>query len=121
MSQWLIALLVAVAGGAGAVTRHTIDTFFPIKNKPYLATLLINTSGSFFTGLSFGLITVYLSTVLSFILTTGFLGGFTTFSASSFQLARLVQRRRLTEAGFYAVTQVIFSVIFVFLGLWLVI
>ncbi|HUH52664.1 MAG TPA: CrcB family protein [Microbacteriaceae bacterium] len=121
MSQLLVALLIAVAGGAGAVARHTIDTFFPIKNKPYLATLFINTSGSFLAGLSFGLITVYLPTVLSFIITTGFLGGFTTFSASSFQLASLVQRRRFTEAGFYAVTQLIFSVIFVFLGLWIAI
>jgi CrcB protein len=47
------------------------------------------------------------------------LGGFTTFSAYSLELALMVQRREYLQAGAYATTSVVLSVVALFLGLML--
>lgn len=52
-------------------------------------------------------------------LATGFLGGFTTFSAFSLDVANLWQRGDMTGAFSYAALSVILSLAAVFIGLWL--
>ena len=53
-------------------------------------------------------------------LTTGILGGFTTFSAFSLDFALLVERKTYLAAGAYAAGSVVFSLAAVFAGLHLV-
>jgi CrcB protein len=53
-------------------------------------------------------------------MTTGILGGFTTFSAFSLDMALMIERGTATMAGLYALASVITSVAGLFLGLLLI-
>ena len=61
-----------------------------------------------------------LSPELRAFLTTGILGGFTTFSAFSLDSALLIERGEWVSAGSYMVGSVVLSVAALFAGLWLV-
>ena len=50
---------------------------------------------------------------------TGVLGGFTTFSAFSLDFANLLDRGESTQAILYATGSVGFSLLAIFVGLWL--
>ena len=56
---------------------------------------------------------------LRLLLAVGFLGGFTTFSAFSLELANMIERRELASAAGYSLVSVIVSVSAVFAGLML--
>ena len=53
-------------------------------------------------------------------LTTGILGGFTTFSAFSLDTALLFQRGQVGLAALYALASVVLAVLGLFAGLWLI-
>lgn len=116
MTTFWLAILVAVCGGLGASTRYAIEVWFPIKSKPWLATFLINASGSFVLGLTIGLVASWLPAVTSIAIGTGFLGGFTTFSTTSLQLAEMVARRKYLPAVTIALAQLLLSVVLLFAG-----
>lgn len=80
----LNALIVFTSGGLGCLLRYllTISTFG--SNSKALTILLINLFGSFCAGLS---LTAFPNNTLWII--TGFLGGFTTFSAFSLEVLKL--------------------------------
>jgi len=115
-------LLIFVGGGAGAVCRHMVGlgglrlfgAGFPV------GTFAVNVFGSLLMGLLIG----YLSkrggsNELRLLLTTGFLGGFTTFSAFSLDVANLWTRGEVNLAIVYAALSVLLSIFAVFLGLYL--
>jgi len=52
-------------------------------------------------------------------LTTGVLGGYTTFSTFSLEAAMLIERHAYGQAVFYIVGSALLSVIALFAGLWL--
>lgn len=89
-------LLVGAGGGAGAITRYAVGTFcshyFSNARFP-LATFLVNISGCFLVGV----VAAYLERMelhnaeLRLLLITGFLGGFTTFSAFGLETTTLVR------------------------------
>lgn len=89
----MIALLVAVAGGLGAVLRLGVDTLVVPRtpsNLPW-ATLLVNVTGSFALALL-----VDTGDPVHAVVGAGLLGGYTTFSAASVEAARrLVEGRRV--------------------------
>jgi CrcB protein len=96
MSPGLLAL-VAVAGGAGAVARFLLDT--AVRSRVGSAfpagTALINLSGSLLLGLIVGVADAgVLPEALRLVTGTGFLGGYTTFSAASAETVALVAARR---------------------------
>jgi CrcB protein len=96
----IITLLVSMAGGLGAVARLVLDGL--IRGRHALeypvGTTLINVSGSFLLGLLGGLALRHaLPTSLHLVLGTGFLGGYTTFSAASVETVRLLQDRRCSK------------------------
>jgi len=104
-------LLVFVGGGLGALSRHavgraTLHAFGP--GFPW-GTLTVNVVGSFLIGLGVGLFAL-LGTGQSarLFLVTGFLGGFTTFSAFSLDALTLWERDPWM-AGVYVTASVLLS------------
>jgi CrcB protein len=92
---------VALAGGLGAVLRFVADGLIGSRTKgafPW-ATVLVNVSGSFVLGLAAGLSSGSWHAVVG----AGLCGGYTTFSAASFESVRLVEQRRPRAAAAHAV------------------
>ena len=85
---------------------------------PY-GTFTVNLVGSFAIGLIAGYFALKGNTSQGWLLflTTGVLGGFTTFSAFSLDVALLYERGRLDLAGLYAVGSDVLSVSALFLAL----
>jgi fluoride exporter len=111
-------LLVALGGGAGAWLRFAAGRLVGASAFPW-ATLSVNVIGSF----AMGLLTGWLARNASFgegwrlLLGVGVLGGFTTFSAFSLEMAQLIQREALAQAGLYAAASLVAGVLGLFAGL----
>lgn len=108
-------LLLASAGGAvGAGARHLVNigmgrllgTSFPF------ATLTVNVVGSFLMGVLVQLLILRYggSPAMRTLVGTGFLGGFTTFSAFSLDVYLLIERRETVLALVYVAGSVIAGV-----------
>ena len=117
-------LIVFLGGGLGAALRHGVNIFaarFAGMSFPY-GTLFINIAGS----LAMGLIAEYfalkggLPQHWRLFLTTGILGGFTTFSAFSLEAALLYERGQLAGAAVYVVASVVLAIGALFAGLAIV-
>jgi len=112
-------LLVALGGALGAVARALIDQ--AVLRAGWLAeygTLTINLVGSLLAGLLVTLI-VERSVIpieLRPLLITGLLGGFTTFSALSLQLSRLITSGDAVSTTFYAIGSVALGALCALLG-----
>jgi CrcB protein len=116
-------LLVFLGGGLGATGRYLVGIgalrqFGP--GFPY-GTIIVNIVGSLAMGLLIGwLVRKGGSNDLRLFLATGVLGGFTTFSAYSLDVANLIERGSYGPALTYMVGSVIACILAVFVGLWLV-
>lgn len=117
-------LIVFLGGGLGAMLRHGVNvaalrTLGP--NFPY-ATTFENVSGSLVMGLLAGYFAFHGDTSQHWrlFLTTGILGGYTTFSAFSLDAALLYERGELGLAALYVLASVALSVGGLFAGLALV-
>jgi fluoride exporter len=117
-------LIVFLGGGVGAALRHGINILvarYAGTGFPY-GTLSINVVGS----LAMGLIAEYfalkagLPQRMRLFLTTGILGGFTTFSAFSLEVALLYERGQIAGAAIYIIASVVLAVGALFLGLAIV-
>ena len=117
-------LWVALGGAMGAAARYsvnvwsgrTLGTAFPWH------TLTVNVLGCFVMGLMVEVMALKLNVGndARAFLTTGVLGGFTTFSAFSLDFALLVERKAYGLAGAYAASSMTLSLAAVFAGLYLV-
>jgi CrcB protein len=117
-------LWIAAGGAIGAAARHGVNvwsgrvlgTEFPWH------TLIVNVAGCFAMGVLVELMALKfnVSNEVRAFLTTGILGGFTTFSAFSLDFALLVERKAMMGAAMYAAGSVLLSLIAVFAGLALV-
>ena len=118
-------LLVFLGGGVGAALRHGVNilsarwlgTAFPY------ATLFENVTGSLLMGLIAGYFAFKGAGGAQhwrLFLTTGILGGYTTFSAFSLDTALLYERGELGLAALYVVASVAFAIGGLFAGLALV-
>jgi CrcB protein len=119
-----VLLAIAIGGGLGSLARHYVSTFvygFADGKFPW-GILTVNILGGFAMGLIVELsaLKLNISPELRAFLTTGLLGGFTTFSAFSLDSALLIERGDWLGAGSYMVGSVVLSVAALFLGLWLV-
>ncbi|MCC2594419.1 CrcB family protein [Tessaracoccus sp. OS52] len=105
--------LVCFAGGLGALARATVDWVVTRRAPAWLATLLVNTTGSFALGWASQVLDGDVLTVVG----AGFLGGFTTFSSACWQVAREIGRRSWPLAVGYGVATVALCLGAVWLGL----
>ena len=115
---------VAVGGAIGATGRYLFNLQMLRllgPNFPW-GTFGVNLIGSFIMGLVAGLFALRLdlSAEMRSFITTGILGGFTTFSAFSLEVGLLWERGAAGQALLYALGSVLFGVAAMFLGLWLV-
>jgi CrcB protein len=94
-------LWVGLAGSLGALTRFVVDGLIRSRVATSLpaGTVTINLTGSFVLGLLTGLVVFHAApSALTLVAGTGFCGGYTTFSAASFETVRLAQQRHLPAA-----------------------
>jgi len=114
-------LVVFIGGGIGAALRHGVNvgaarlfgTTFPV------GTLTVNIVGCLVMGLLSGYFAFKgdMSQHWRLLLTTGILGGFTTFSAFSLDVALLYERGDVGLAATYVLASVVLSLVAVFAGL----
>ena len=118
-------LLVGIGGAFGAMARHGVG-LFAMRNLgtgfPY-GTIFVNIAGSFLMGLLIAWLARRIggsSNELRLFLATGFLGGFTTFSAFSLDTVTLYERGDFGQASLYVTISVFASIFALLAGLWLV-
>ncbi|TMQ07391.1 MAG: fluoride efflux transporter CrcB [Deltaproteobacteria bacterium] len=113
-------LLVFGAGGAGCVARYLVALAFGRRGFPY-ATLAVNLVGSFLIALvlELAMLRKDLPTNLQLALTTGFMGGFTTYSAFNFETTRLVLDGHTVRAVVNVAVTLVGGITAGLLGLWL--
>jgi CrcB protein len=118
-------LYVALGGGIGAWLRYATGlalgrTIGPVAGLAFpWATLTVNVAGSLAMGLLAGWLARYGSHGEGWrlLLGVGVLGGFTTFSAFSLELALLIQRGSVATAFAYAAISVLAGLGALFAGL----
>lgn len=115
---------IAIGGGAGAVSRYGVNSLagHVLGGSFPWGTMIINIIGSFLMGAAMAKFAQAesLSQEMKAFITTGFLGGFTTFSAFSLDFMTLWERGEGFYALAYMLVSVIGSVLALFLGLWIV-
>ncbi|WP_419756263.1 fluoride efflux transporter CrcB [Brevundimonas sp.] len=114
-------LIVFLGAGLGGALRHAVNIVAGRAGGldfPY-GTLSVNVVGSLLMGLVAGFFALRgeASQHIRLFLTTGLLGGFTTFSAFSLETLLLCERGRLGAAVGYAIVSVVASVLALGIGL----
>lgn len=116
-------LIVFLGAGIGGALRHGVNVAaMRLLGAGYpWGTLAVNIAGS----LAMGLLAAWFAFKgddgghWRLFLATGILGGFTTFSAFSLDVALMVERHQLGPAALYVGASVLLSVAGLFVGLWL--
>jgi len=112
---------VALGGAVGSVTRYVVGVAvqgrsgldFPI------GTLLVNLSGCLLLGffIRYALATPAITPEVRALLTTGLCGGYTTFSAFSYETVALIEDGDWRRAALYVGLSVVGSILGVMLGI----
>jgi CrcB protein len=117
----MLYLIVFIGAGIGGALRHGVNVgaakLFGL-GFPY-GTLIVNVTGSFLMGLLAGFF-AYRAGIpqhLRLFLTTGILGGFTTFSTFSLDAALLIERHSWGMAAGYMIGSVAAGLSALFFGL----
>lgn len=113
-------LYVALGGALGASGRHMVGQWAGRSLStgfPY-GTFIVNVAGSLLMGLLIGwLLAREGGDNLKLFLATGFLGGFTTFSAFSLDAINLLERKAYTPFAVYVGGSVIIAILALWIGL----
>ena len=111
---------VALGAALGGVARYYLASAVQQRVGPTFpwGTLVINVSGSLLLGvlMRYALATPSVSSELRVFLTTGFCGGYTTFSTYSYETATLLEDGQYTRAGSYALASVVLALVATFAG-----
>ncbi|MEP3211335.1 MAG: fluoride efflux transporter CrcB [Maribacter sp.] len=115
-------LLVFFGGGIGSILRFVISkNFNNYFQHFFLGTFLVNIIGCILIGiiLGFSLKSDYLTQNQTLLLSTGFCGGFTTFSTFAFEKHALLKAGELMHFSFYTIASIVVGVFAIAIGLWL--
>lgn len=111
------------AGGCGVLLRYSAGR--ALAQVQWLGvpigTMVVNTLGCFLMGYfaAWFVQREEFSIATQTVILTGFLGGFTTFSAFSFETVGLLENAAVFRAFTYAVLQLIICIALCFFGMWL--
>jgi fluoride exporter len=113
-------IYIGIFGGLGCISRFFVSNFtYQVAGRslPY-GTLMVNVAGSFLLGLlmTFGLRSTLLPPELRVGLTTGFMGGFTTFSTFSYETLRLLEDGSYWQAGANIILNILLCLLFALVG-----
>src|SRR5579863_1829974 len=114
---------VGVGGGLGALARYYLAGWIQPAGVAFnWGIFVVNITGGLIMGLivEASALKLNLSPELRAFLTTGILGGYTTFSTFSLDSALLLERGAYSSAGLYIAGSAILSVVALFVGLWIV-
>ncbi len=113
--------LVALGGSVGAVARFLSSTAVTAawgRAFPY-GTLVVNVTGAFAIGVLFVVFGERLAGAVAWraLFITGFLGGFTTFSAFSLEAVQLIEAGEPARALLYAAASVVLCLLACWTGM----
>jgi CrcB protein len=115
-----LTLYVAIGAALGGVARLGLTTWVQQRAGADFpaGTLVINLTGSFLLGLIVrsALQSTAVSPEMRALLTTGFCGGYTTFSTFSYETAVLLEDGEYGRAGLYAGASVLGALVATFAG-----
>ncbi len=117
-------LAIGLSGGLGAIARVSLARALVSLGWvafPY-STLLVNAVGSFLIGyLAFSLPSIRWAQAESvrIVIMSGFLGGFTTFSAFSLETLKMIELGEYAKALTYVSSSLISCLLLCALGIWL--
>lgn len=115
---------VAAGGAIGSVARYVLNGL--IQSAAWggfpFGIFIVNISGGLIMGILTELMALKwnVSLELRAFLTTGVLGGYTTFSTFSLDSALLIQRHAYGQAAAYIAGSALLSIVALFAGLWIV-
>jgi len=112
---------VAAGGAAGSVLRFLLSSAIQQQTggELPLGTLMINITGSLLLGflMEYALSSPAISREVRALVTTGFCGGYTTFSTFSYESIKLLQEGDYRHAGVYVGLSVLVSLAGAFAGI----
>lgn len=113
-------LIVVASGGAGSGARYLVGLATGDRGFPY-ATMIVNVVGSFLIALvlELALEAKTLSPNLTLGLTTGFMGGFTTYSSFNYQTTALWMSGQHAKAAVNLAVTVVACLAAGIVGIWL--
>jgi len=109
-------IAVFIGGGLGSALRYAANCC--IKTEAHHSTLLVNFIGSLILGFVFYYFAqrLHLNEEVRLLLTVGFCGGLTTFSAFAHENYLMLTQGEFFKAALYIGASVLVSIIAVFLG-----
>ena len=117
-------LLVGVGGSIGSIIRFLCQKWiYQLHPHPFpWGTFLVNITGCFLIGMFWNIVTRSSTgnDDLRLLLMTGFCGGFTTFSAFTFESIGLLKEQRLGLFFLYITASVIVGLLATFAGMRLI-
>ena len=116
-----LVLLVGTGSFIGGAVRYLLNIFFDGKITFPYGTFCINILGCFLIGIVFAFAAKSsISNETKLFLTTGIIGGFTTFSAFSNEIFILLKNSQFPAAFTYAGLSVFIGVLATIIGYWVV-
>ena len=117
-------LFIFIGGGLGSLARYALASAVGQITGPGFpwGTLAVNILGGFVMGMLVEMMALKWSVPqeIRLFLTTGLMGGFTTFSAFSLECASMIERGDWGMAGAYVFSSVIGSILALFAALFLI-
>jgi len=115
-------LLVAAGGAVGSMARYQIGAWVLARTESWafpLGTFIVNVLGCLVAGVLIGVAEYrdFLTLELRLLLFTGFLGGFTTFSAFGVETVALIERGQVGVAAGYVAASVACGVAALFVAM----
>jgi CrcB protein len=111
---------VAIGSAVGGASRFALSSFIQQRAGVFpVGTLIVNITGSLALGflLRYALGSTSVSAETRALLTTGFCGGYTTFSTFSYETVKLIEDGDYRRAATYVIASVALSLVATFLGI----
>ena len=106
---------IALGGAAGSVARYLLGILLQARSGSVfpIGTLVVNITGSFLLGflLRYALGNASVSPEVRALVTTGFCGGYTTFSTFSLETIAMIEEGDLRRASVYVLLSVAISLL----------